>query len=243
MLKTAKRIAAAFGLHVVRRSSVPYGYDKFADVAKILPDLKLALDVGGNYGQTVAEMRVHYPSAYIISFEPMPAIFEDLKRNTARDSNVQCVPYAVGSEAGTATMTALEHTGQNTMNLSAKPDAPTVEVPVIALDQFCAEHGIGGVDLLKIDTEGYEVEVLKGAMGLLSSGSIRAVLVEVEFYPNPSEPHGDFFAISQILIPLGYRVFAVYDEGKDEQGWRWGDVLFILPTTGERHHVDCSPFA
>jgi FkbM family methyltransferase len=240
MLKAAKRLAAVFGLHATRRSSVPFGCDKFADIAALLPDLSLALDVGANYGQTVEEMREYFPSARIISFEPVPAIFEALKAATGHDRHVECIPCAVGAEAGMARMTALEHTGRNTLNVSARPNEPMIDIPVIALDQFCAERGIAEIDLLKIDTEGYEVSVLNGALGLLKSGAIRAVLAECEFINNPSEPHGDFFEISRILMPLGYRVAAFYSGGLDGNGWRWGDVLFMRARSTSP--VYCSPF-
>jgi FkbM family methyltransferase len=241
MLKQAKKFAAQLGLHVVRRSSVPFGVNPFDDVATLIPDLSLALDVGGNYGQTVEHLRGAFPSATIISFEPVPAIFAALKRATSHDNGVECIQAAVGAEAGTAEMTAVEHTGHNTLNTSARPDAPTVSVPVITLDEFCRQRGISKIDLLKIDTEGYEVPVLEGAREFLSSRSIRAILVECEFQENPAEPHGDFFRIAELLMPLGYSVVSFYSGGLDGNGWRWGDVLFMLPRTDP--HVICSPFA
>jgi hypothetical protein len=114
-------------------------------------------------------------------------------------------------------------------------------VPVVTLDEFCRQRAIAAIDLLKIDTEGYEVPVLEGARDLLKSGSIRAVLAECEFQENASEPHGDFFKIAELLMPLGYRVVSFYSGGLDGDGWRWGDVLFMLPRTDP--HVICSPFA
>jgi len=213
----------------------------FEDIAALFPGLSLALDVGGNYGQTVGHLRSVFPRARIISFEPVPAIFAALKRTTAADQQVECIPCAVGAIAGAAQITNLEHTGQNTLNTSAKPDAPTVSIPVITLDAFCAERGIESVDLLKIDTEGYETSVLNGSERLLKSGAIRAVLAECEFTPNPAEPHGDFFEIAELLMPLGYRVVAFYSGGVDGGGWRWGDVLFMLPQ--ETRAVSCSPYA
>jgi FkbM family methyltransferase len=241
MLKQARKLAAQFGLHVVRRSSVPFGVNPFDDVSTLIPDLSLALDVGGNYGQTVEHLRGAFPKARIISFEPVPAIFAALERATSHDKGVECIQAAVGAEAGMAEMTAVEHTGHNTLNTTARPDAPTASVPVITLDEFCRQRDISGIDLLKIDTEGYEVPVLQGARALLGAGSIRAVLVECEFHENATEPHGDFFRISELLMPLGYRVVSFYSGGLDGNGWRWGDVLFMLPRTDP--HVFCSPFA
>lgn len=241
MLKQMQAVAARLGVHATRMTSVPFGANPFVDLQGLAPDLALAFDVGGNIGQTVGNLREVFPAARIISFEPVPATYAELRANTRYDGNVQCVQAALGEVPGTAKMTADPLNGQNTLNTSAHPDAPTVSVPVMVLDQYCAEEGIDRIDLLKIDTEGYEMSVLRGARTLLESGAIRFVLTECEFTHNPSEPHGDFFEIANFLMPMGFRVVAFYSGGVDGNGWRWGDVLFMRPI-GDRQ-LTCSPYA
>jgi FkbM family methyltransferase len=241
MLRGIKAFAAARGIHVARSSSLPYGVDKFVDFAALAPNAEIAFDVGANVGQTVQQIRAACPAVRIVSFEPLPATFAALRANTRDVPNVACVEAALGAAPGEATMTADPLSGQNTLNTSARPDAPTVSVPVMTLDGYCADQGIDRIDLLKIDTEGYEMAVLRGAEQMLKRGAIRFVLAECEFIHNPSEPHGDFFAISGLLMPLGFRVVAFYSGGVDGNGWRWGDVLFMLP--GGERSVTCSPYA
>ncbi len=241
-MKTAvKRALQDMGLNVTKAASVPFGVDAFADIRAFCPNVRTAFDVGANFGQTVARMRTAFPAAQIYSFEPVPATFETLLRNTARYSELECVQAALGEAEGRIPITISEEvSGQNTLNISAKPDAPTVEVPVSTVDIMCAKYGLDRLDVLKIDTEGYETSVLKGAKRMLESGSIRFVLAECEFTHNPAEPHGDFFQIASLLMPLGYRVVAFYVGGADGNGWRWGDVLMMLPD-GQRP-VACSPY-
>jgi hypothetical protein len=112
----------------------------------------------------------------------------------------------------------------------AKPDQPTVEVPVTTLAVQAIEHGWDQIDLLKVDTEGYEVEVLDGGRQLLRDGLVRFVLVECDFVRRPTEPHGFFPDIYRFLDPLRYRVVAFYTAAVDGQGWIWGNVLFMRET-------------
>src|SRR5258707_6529973 len=54
----------------------------------------------------------------------------------------------------------------------------TIKVPTITLDDFTEQNKIPSIDFLKIDVEGFELEVLKGAAGLLSSKRIKMILFE-----------------------------------------------------------------
>jgi FkbM family methyltransferase len=51
-------------------------------------------------------------------------------------------------------------------------------VSVRTIDDFCAEQAIAEIDLLKIDTEGYDLQVLEGARSLLTRGRVRFVYSE-----------------------------------------------------------------
>jgi hypothetical protein len=54
-------------------------------------------------------------------------------------------------------------------------------VPVVTFDSFAAENSVANINLLKTDTQGYDLEELKGAEGLLQAGSISLVLTECNF--------------------------------------------------------------
>jgi FkbM family methyltransferase len=193
-------------------------------------------------GQTYRKLRATFPAAKIHSFEPAPETFAKLQAAVHGDPNAVCVPFALGDAAAQAQLSIIaSDSGQNTLNVSARPGVPTISVRVTTADAYAAASAIDQIDLLKIDTEGYEASVLRGASRLLDARAIRFVLAECDFTPNPSEPHGDFFTIAQLLLPRGYRVASFYTGGLDGGGWRWGDVLFMLPH-GPRP-VTCSPFA
>jgi FkbM family methyltransferase len=240
LLKSIQATVGIFGVHLARKINMPFGVDKITDIAALCPKPRVIFDVGANVGQTVDELRSTFAEASIYSFEPVPSTFEALLANTRRYRGVECIPCALGEMAGSASITDSSTSGQNTLNTSAKPGSPTVDVKVDTIDAFCKARGIEVIDVLKIDTEGFEMSVLRGARGMLKQGSIGFVLAECEFTPNPAEPHGDFFEIAPFLLGLGYRLVAFYSGGVDGDGWRWGDVLFMRPA-GVRPVV-CSPY-
>ena len=228
-----------FGLVLERRRSRPFGLNWADDLAYLAGDVKIALDVGANVGQTASRLTSRFPEVHVFSFEPAPATFQKLHDAWAGQGQVTCIQMALGAQAGRAEMTDLPTSDQNTLLVGQHQRGPTVSVEVGTVDTFVAERHISSVDLLKIDTEGYELEVLQGAINMLRSRQIRFVLTECEFTARPEEPHGAFEDISRLLLSLEYRVVAFYSGGVDGEGWRWGDVLWMLPD-GNRP-VACSP--
>jgi hypothetical protein len=139
--------------------------------------------------------------------------------------------------------TARFHLGPDSGRCGFRAIGPSLEVRTVRLDTYADEQGIDHIDLLKIDTEGHEPAVLRGADQLLRSSRIDHVLAECEFTERGDEPHGSFAEIHAILAPLGFRVVSFYTGGVDELGWRWGDVLFRRVGTVTPSRVAISPAA
>jgi len=223
-----KRALERAGLDIHRRRDVPFGVRWEDDLGYYLSErpLKVAIDVGAHIGETARRLTIHFPGCQVHSFEPIPDIYHALKAAT-RGMNVICLQAAVGEHDGLADITAC--TGAPWLS-GFKARGSTVQVRVMTLDSYTAEHQLPGIDLLKIDTEGHEPAVLRGARRLLEGGAVDHVLCECAFVERPEEPHADFAEISRMLTPLGYRVVSFYTGGVDDLGWRWGDVLFRRPT-------------
>lgn len=235
-----KEVASRAGFYVLDKTSVPWGVDKYVDLSALaVGRVETIFDVGANIGQTVEELSSVIDYGSIHAFEPVPASYAQLQAVAARHANVHCHNVALGSQPGAVQMHAMGSAGTN--SLLAASGADSIDVPVETVDAFAEKHGINSIDLLKIDTEGYEVEVLLGASAMLSQGKVRFVLAECEFTLRPNEPHGDFFKIAELMLGHGYRLVATYTEGIDTAtGWRWGDVLFTRPGTDSR--LRRSPF-
>jgi FkbM family methyltransferase len=224
----------------VKARDVPFGMCWEDDVAA-LGTVELAVDVGANEGQTADVLAEAFPAARIFSYEPVPSTFDVLQRRYASSRQVTCIQAAMGATAGSATMVSGPVSTQNTLLTAAKPDQPTVLVPMTTIALQAAAYEWDHIDLLKIDTEGYEIPVLRGALPLLETAQIRFILAECDFLTRPTDPHTYFPELLAMLSPLGYRVIAFYTAGVDGQGWIWGNVLFMKGNA--RREVLLSPTA
>ena len=121
------------------------------------------LDVGANIGLAAAWFAHRYPGRPIHCFEPLAANTAMIARNCphARINQV-----GVGSEPGTI---QLEVDADSIMatSIPTRWQTASIAVPLIRLDDYVAEQGIERVAFLKIDTEGMELDVLRGAPATL----------------------------------------------------------------------------
>lgn len=148
----------------------------------------LCVDVGANVGRTAKRMLKHSPGSRVIAYEPFAGNQEYLERAVGRDARVAIRAVAVADCAGTKpfvvpAVVAPGETGWARRMLGssalgylgrrgAAPSAPNVDV--VALDDEIAEH----IRFLKIDVQGGELDVLKGASRLMATVGIDIVCVE-----------------------------------------------------------------
>jgi FkbM family methyltransferase len=129
----------------------------------------VVLDIGANSG-VFALAAAAAGARHVHAFEPVPRIHGILTENfVLNDCNrLHAWPYAVGASVGKAML--FDPGGDAPTSASLSPEfirerfgmLPEVEVSVVSIDEFCAERGIGKVDLIKIDVEGYEEFALRG---------------------------------------------------------------------------------
>ena len=102
------------------------------------------------------------------------------------------------------------------------------DVETTTLDAVLDSMGWPAVGLLKIDTEGHDLKVIRGAQGALSRGLIDTVVVECTFNPRGA-PHVDVLEILPTMRNFGYEVMAVYSEniGRFTRGSGHSNVLFV----------------
>jgi FkbM family methyltransferase len=160
------------------------------------------LDVGACHGIFALAFVQGRPAARALAVEPSPTAFEILAGNAARNglANVEPVQAALGAGPGSIRMRAnwhhLEALGEG------ESDAGAIAVPVSSLDDLCAERRFRP-DLVKIDVEGFEHAVLRGALGVL--GRERPLLF-LEVHPERLEELGSSAAeVAALLASLGYR--------------------------------------
>lgn len=190
----------------------------------------MILDVGANTGQTVKRFRKVFPSSVIHSFEPSQRIFDQLKTNIADRKEVFAWNAALGSSAGKQTFLENTHSDMSSFLELSKTGWGKIEqkstVDVWTVDQFLEEHGIGFVDILKSDTQGYEFEVFKGAEQAMRRNRIGLLYFEFIF-SDMYKGLARFDKVFGHLADRGFLLVSIYDITHQNDLASWTDALFV----------------
>jgi FkbM family methyltransferase len=200
----------------------------------------VAIDIGANLGEwTVPLARAVGAGGQVLACEPAPLAAKALEATLGANAlrQVEVIRCAVGDHDGYAEFALPVVTSARTDTGTARigaagPDHEALHVPLNSLDSLAAERGLGRVDLIKIDVEGYERQVLDGAETIL--GRFRPTLV----IETGHEAEGDRQAIHDRLRGLGYRVLGVLlDYGMAEADWDAYVSLKAPFRRGEAHNL------
>lgn len=155
-------------------------------VKSVLRPGDTAIDVGANFGfYTSLFWRLVKPAGRVLAFEPNPMLFHRLKEWFEKNkvSGVELFPNALGAETKMSTLHVLPAIeSHHNATLCRVENAEQVEVNVLRLEDILESKRISRVRLLKVDVEGFELEVLKGVEDSLSEGVIEYILVELNDY-------------------------------------------------------------
>ena len=206
-------IERAAGVRIIR--GLPRGISPFEDIARAFPafEIKIIFDVGANVGQSATHYSSQFPAAQIICFEPVAASFSSLQGCVSGRHNVTCRRLGLADFVGTSVMSS-EGTSQKNRLLvgGGGSGTPGVEVvDVTTLDTYCGEQGIDRIDFLKIDTEGADLAVLKGAARLLGSQAIAFIQVEAGMNPK-NQLHVPLESFKEFLEQSDYFLFGIYEQ-------------------------------
>jgi FkbM family methyltransferase len=211
-VKTA--VERALGVTISRPS--PFASNQHADAA--LRDLRrwssddVMVDVGANDGRTILRLQHQLSGPRIYAFEPVSATYRTLVERTAHLPNVRTFQLALGAAASQQTIYLNSHHAMDsfTRDWTAEP-AGTELVRVATLDEIMDLEQIEFVHFLKIDTEGHEMEVLKGAEAALRASRIAIVQIEVGVrqMTKPFLPLEDARAH---LADRGYYLYGLYNQ-------------------------------
>lgn len=207
------------------------GKDPLVDMVRRLEnDKPVVFDVGGNIGQSVVKFKKILPQSQIYSFEPSARPFGQLFIEASLHSDVKAFQFALGSSSGELILNENSCSDMSSFLEMGNGGSGSVlgqsAVPVKTIDEFCAEHQINYIDILKIDAQGFDFEVIKGAKQMILSGKIRQIYFEIIFsdmYKNVPR----FSEVYDFLLDHGFVLVSLYDFHYQKGVAGWTDGLFI----------------
>ncbi len=163
-------------------------------ITLFLPSNPMIVHVGACYGNETESFARKWPLSTVIAFEPNPHAFDTLLKNTKHYKNVYVFNLALSERPGKATLyvchgpdgknTSLEYASsllKPSHALKNNLNGPQIEVDCAVLDDWCEEHRIAHIDFLRLDVEGFELQVLKNSPKILST--ITTIYVQTNFFP------------------------------------------------------------
>lgn len=195
-----------------------FGTDSLAaevrSVQSFLPtESAVVFDVGANKGLWTRELlkQVGSQIAEVHAFEPSRHNFSAFEG--VGDSRVNLVKSALGAKIGTALL-HYDRPGSGLASLSKRGLAyrhihmdSSEEVDVTTLDAYVEQRKIGRIDFAKFDIEGHELDALRGAEYVISSGVLRAL--SFEFGGANIDTRTFFKDFFELLVPLGFEFFRI----------------------------------
>jgi FkbM family methyltransferase len=168
------------------------------------------LDIGANLGMVSFILSAMVgPSGQVHAFEPNPDMQSLVREAIARNRihNINLHPIALGAQAGEVMLSVPRGNAGAASVVAARARSESVDLPVEmrTLSSVMAEHDVDRIRLVKIDVEGFEPEVLAGAIGLFSRVQPDAIIFEVNDPVADVRHHPTFHLLSR----SGYGFFSL----------------------------------
>jgi FkbM family methyltransferase len=191
---------------------------------------KVAIDVGASCGEWTLSLRQLYPRTRVLMVEPQSALKARLEALAHVHVGVEFAPVLLGSAPAKGVTFYQDETGSSVLRDPGNGGAQPVSMEMTALDAVTRGTHFEHPDFLKLDVQGYELEVLKGAGRTLAS--VEAVMMEV----NLIAVYQGAPLVDEVIAYMAARGFRVYDvctffrRPLDNALWQM-DMIFVRATS------------
>jgi FkbM family methyltransferase len=171
------------------------------DYPVVFPDVfrpATIVDVGAHVGSAALYFRHAYPGARVFSFEPSPSSFEYLSRNVRGEAGIEIRQVAVGAEDAEMRLWAGAHSSmQASLIPTEESGQASVAVRVRAIRPLLEESGIERISILKVDTEGMELPILRALEEALADVEV----IHLEYHSDEDRRELDaLLSVSHVLF-------------------------------------------
>jgi FkbM family methyltransferase len=225
-----------FGFHIRRvEPGVSYG-DPLAEIARLAgPEVRQIVEVGAADGRDTLKFAEAFPNASVVAFEPLPENYAKLAAGAAGNTRIRAIEAAMSDSCGRrafyvtnladASSLLRSNVTGSTFDRHTRLIAETT-VAIETLDDFFKDQSI---DILKMDAQGSEMNILRGARTLLEAGKIRLIYTEVNFL-RIYEGIELYHDIAKYLEQFDYSLHNLYGLVHNQTGrLAWGNPIFLRP--------------
>jgi FkbM family methyltransferase len=196
-----------FGVH----SLLAVDSDEQKLIEILAKDNFVAFDVGAHGGEWTDIVLKYSPNAKLVLFEPSSFLFESLHTKYNVHRNISVFHLGLSNKTGNL---ILYNPGSPLAGYYFRPGCHNQDlaetIPVTTMDIFCLQHNISHIDLLKIDTEGAELDILRGASNLLVSKSID--VIQFEYGGTYLDSKITLKEVFDFLMFHGYKILRIENE-------------------------------
>ncbi len=181
------------------------------------------IDVGAAFGTDA--LYINFPGSKHILVEPLKEYEKYLKEICSR-YNAEYILAAAASNAGKAEIGVSEDLEGSSLLITDDENIKKREVPLITIDNICKERNVKGPILLKIDVQGFELQVLEGSKSILEDTEV--IILEVSFF-RFSKGFPDLYDVLCHMKELGFIIYEIFGgHNRPLDGARaQADVVFV----------------
>jgi FkbM family methyltransferase len=176
--------------------------------------IKTFIDVGANIGDWTDLMAKYAPDfEQAVLFEPSEIAFRQIKDRFGDNSKIELIQAAVADEPGELSFFEEPNSGHTSSLVPGFSAALAIEkkVSVTTLDSEVEKRSLGIINLLKVDTEGYDLHVLRGTKSLLAKQQIE--IIQFEYNQAWALAGSTLHKAYELVESFGYHVFLLKADG------------------------------
>ena len=230
-----KKIFALVGLELDIRLKKKKNFLYFDDIYIKYMENPIIFDVGANIGQSIKRFDLIFNNCTIHSFEPIKKCFDQMvedypdkkfiKNNYALSDKNTNKKFFINKHSFTSSFNKINESYDQLYKADTTKN--NIKVKTITLDTYINLNKIKKIDILKIDTQGHELNVLKGAKNSLKKNIFHFIEVEIiicDYYTKKINLH----QIDRIMCDNNFNLFNLQQFGYNKDGQiKWFDMLYI----------------
>jgi FkbM family methyltransferase len=216
--------------HQLINPNYHWGVSALADIRRLTKiqnkDIHTIVDIGAHFGEWALTAHEAFSDANIISFEPFPESFTELQKRGQRKPRLRAINLAASDCQSQQELFLYDNSCLNSLTNQSSwavhaQWSPTnsITVNTTRLDRWCVDNSIHNIDILKVDTEGYDLQVLHGAEDMFRQRAIQFIYLEFnDLQPRDGATGGALLPIDNFLRPFGFRFINTYLDNVGNNG-------------------------